>query len=116
MKIDILDHRKDLHYAVQVINSWRDSNGKVLIEEIGYSFIPTDIPVEEKIRSCKSHIASAKRIHTYHSDNVEVIKDSPEEFEFNYKESCHSDIYGKEIETHHFINYKIVKVKIRLVE
>lgn len=113
MNIDIIDHRKDLQYAIQVTNSWRDSSGEVLVEEIGYEFLPVyTIPVEEKIKSCKARLDSAKKIHSYQSDNIEVVKDLPEEFEFNYKENWYSDIYAKEIETHHFINYKIVKVKI----
>ena len=117
MAKNVLDNRKYFHYAVQMTASWRDSNGEVYIEEIGYDFIPTYFILEdEKIERCKLHIASVKRVRTYHSDKVEVVKDSPEEFELKYKESGVKNIYGEEIDLYQFINYKIVKVKIRNVE
>ena len=123
-KIQIDDRRKAPIYAVVVTNYWKSLSGGILTKNIRYSFIDClgYVGNEEDgaLLNGKEHIKSAKRIYTYHKDDAdydkEVTIDTDIEFEFRYTETVIHHRNGEEIEAYHYVNYKLVKVKVNTIE
>lgn len=123
-KIQIDDRRKAPIYAVVVTNYWKSLSGEILTKNIRYSFIDclSYVGNEEDgaLVSGKGHIQSAKRIYTYQKDDIgydkEVTIDTDTEFEFKYIETVIHHRNGEEIEAYHYVNYKLVKVKVNTIE